>query len=61
MLLKNFRVALGEASQVFCALGSWLIGSCMICLAAHVGVNGSPPWKRGQEIWGFEEGPFVSA
>lgn len=61
MLLKNFRVALGETSQVLCALGSSHMGSCTIGLAAQMGVNGSPPRKGAQEMGGFEEGLFVSS
>lgn len=57
ILLKTFRIALGQTLQVLCSLGSWHIGSYTICLAAQVGVNG----KGAQEMGGFEEGLFVSA
>lgn len=34
-LLKDFRVAQGEALQVLSALGRWHIRSCMMCLGCR--------------------------
>lgn len=42
-LERLFRVALGETSQVLCALGSWHICSCTMCIAAWVGVKAAGP------------------